>query len=78
MGSCRTKLPWNWFNNLTRIITAILILNYRLVAFVYSEACRRMWVKQRPCQINRVEHPKTFIERTDDKQSNSRLIAGES
>ena len=59
----QNKVAWNWFNCLTRIITAIFILNYRLVAFVYSKACRRIWDKPRPCQINQVDHPKTFIER---------------
>ena len=64
-GFMWNKVAWNWFNRLTRIITAVLILNYRLVAFVYSKAYRRIWVKPRPCQINRVDHPKTktFIER---------------
>ena len=28
--------------------------------FVYSKACRRIWVKPRPCQINRVDHPKIY------------------
>ena len=56
------KVAWNWFNCLTRIITAILILNYRLVVFFYSKVCRHIWLKPRLCQINRVDHPKTFIE----------------
>jgi len=63
MGSCRTKLLGIGLTVLTRITTAILILNYRLVAFVYSKAYRRIWVMPRPCQMNRVDHPKTFIER---------------
>ena len=33
------------------------------VVFVYSKVCRRIWVKPRPSQINRVDHPETFIER---------------
>ena len=58
MSYCGTKLLGI---GLTRIITAILILNYRLVVFFYSKVCRRIWLKPRLCQINRVD-PKTFIE----------------
>ena len=45
------------------------------IAFVYSKACRRIWVKPRPCQINRIDHPKTFIKRNLTQHNDQFSIA---
>jgi len=43
----------------------ILILNYRLVAFVYCQACRRIWVGHAPVRlIGRVGRSEVIFERT--------------